>query len=132
MGAWFHIGPRHRFRRGRGRTVEIEGVEVAVFDEKGKLFALQDACPHMGASLADGQIKDGEVICSWHHWRFDLKAGHCTSRDWKSAKSYPLEVRGEQVFIFLEQDEEKPATPPDENTEEDPMIPWDDSKYFKQ
>lgn len=127
---WVRIGTRKMFRRGRGRTVELEDRSIAVFDERGTLYALQDACPHMGASLADGRIKNGQVECSWHHWRFALDDGRCTIRDWKGARAYPIEVRGDDVWVHVsdapETGSEEPAEPDDD------MIAWDDSKFFKK
>lgn len=32
-------------------------------------------CPHMGGPLDQGRIANGEVICPWHRYRFDLGTG---------------------------------------------------------
>lgn len=126
---WVRIGTRNMFRRGRGRTVELADRSIAVFDEGGTLYALQDACPHMGASLADGRIKDGQVECSWHHWRFALDDGRCTIRDWKGARSYPIEARGDDVWVRVI---DEPGPDPESEEPGDDMIAWDDSKFFKK
>ena len=38
-------------------------------------FAIDDVCPHMGASLSGGYVEDGIVTCPWHAWRFRLTDG---------------------------------------------------------
>ena len=40
-------------------------------------------CPHRQADLTRfGEIDDGVLTCSLHHWRFDLETGDClTSAD---------------------------------------------------
>ncbi|MFW6125269.1 MAG: Rieske (2Fe-2S) protein, partial [Pirellulales bacterium] len=55
---------------GQGRAFLVGGKLVAVFHEDGQYFAIDDTCPHMGASLAEGQLIGGTVICHWHAWRF--------------------------------------------------------------
>ena len=39
-------------------------------------------CPHRQADLAQfGEITDGVLTCSLHHWRFDLATGRCLTSD---------------------------------------------------
>lgn len=42
----------------------------------GKAVALSDVCPHRGASLGLGQVKDGCIECPYHGFRFD-ESGQC-------------------------------------------------------
>src|SRR5579863_6666388 len=57
---------------GEGRTVEVGGKLIAVFREGNRYFAIDDVCPHMGASLSGGYLESGIVTCPWHAWRFRL------------------------------------------------------------
>ena len=39
-------------------------------------------CPHRQADLTRfGEIADGVLTCSLHHWRFDLATGDCLTSD---------------------------------------------------
>ena len=64
---------------GRGRTLTVNGVEVAVFKCGGQLYATQNWCPHAGAALAAGTVDQGEIVCPAHGYRFDLKTGRCST-----------------------------------------------------
>jgi nitrite reductase (NADH) small subunit/3-phenylpropionate/trans-cinnamate dioxygenase ferredoxin subunit len=55
---------------GEGRTYEVAGRLVAVFFDGADYHAIDDLCPHMGASLASGPFVEGVVTCPWHAWRF--------------------------------------------------------------
>ena len=55
---------------GEGRTFEVGGRLVAVFFDGEAYHAMDDLCPHMGASLGSGPFVDGVVTCPWHAWRF--------------------------------------------------------------
>lgn len=55
---------------GEGRTFEVGGRLVAVFFDGAAYHAMDDLCPHMGASLGSGPFAAGVVTCPWHAWRF--------------------------------------------------------------
>ncbi len=60
---------------GEGRAFEVGDRMIAVFNDAGVLRAMDDMCPHMGASLATGFLEDSIVACPWHAWRFDTRDG---------------------------------------------------------
>lgn len=44
-------------------------------------------CPHRGADLTRfGEIADGVLTCSLHHWKFDLPSGRCLTSDDRSLR----------------------------------------------
>ena len=60
---------------GEARTVELDGKLIALFCQGNEYFAIDDTCPHMGASLGAGEVYDGVVACPWHAWRFKVCDG---------------------------------------------------------
>ena len=54
---------------------------ILVVHDKGRVFALDNRCPHMGFPLDRGSVEDGTLTCHWHHARFDLASG-CTFDLW--------------------------------------------------
>ena len=128
MGEWVNVGRLDDFREGRGLAVRLGDIKVAVFKVDGSLRAIQDSCPHMGASLADGRVERGKVVCHWHGWCFDLTSGQGDqqSKRWLRARVYEIEVRGDEVFV-LRPDEPAPRPPGDH--EEWPV--WDD-RFLKK
>jgi nitrite reductase/ring-hydroxylating ferredoxin subunit len=58
-------------------AVQIGRRSIALFRLDGVLFALDNVCPHAGAALARGRIKDGMVQCPLHGSMFDLRTGRC-------------------------------------------------------
>lgn len=72
---------------------------VLIILDRGRVFALDNRCPHMGFPLERGSIEDGILTCHWHHARFDLASG-CTFDLWADdVPSCPVEIRGHQVWI---------------------------------
>ena len=74
---------------------------LALFNIAAQFYAIDDRCPHQGASLFGGKL-DGRVIqCCAHGLRFDLANGCMINSTQLKVTSYPVEVIGEQVFIKL-------------------------------
>ncbi|HET7343500.1 MAG TPA: Rieske 2Fe-2S domain-containing protein, partial [Methylomirabilota bacterium] len=75
---------------GAGKALTVNGVEVAVFRHQGRLYALQNACPHAGGELAGGELSGDEVVCPLHGHRFNLATGACSTDSALCAKTFPV------------------------------------------
>jgi nitrite reductase/ring-hydroxylating ferredoxin subunit len=86
--------------KAKGRLVVQGGHRpILVIYDRGRVFALDNRCPHMGFPLERGSIEDGILTCHWHHARFDLESG-CTFDLW--ADDIPVcavEVRNGDVWV---------------------------------
>ena len=69
--SWYIALPSADLRSGPKRVELFGRTLVAWRDQRGKPVLAPQACPHMGASLADGRVVDGCLRCPFHHWRFD-------------------------------------------------------------
>jgi nitrite reductase (NADH) small subunit len=98
---------RHRVARlselpeGRGTLVEVAGREVALFRRGDEVRALESECPHRGASLAFGDLRDGVVYCPQHAWPFRLDDGACPEFPGVAVATYRASVEGGEVFLEL-------------------------------
>jgi nitrite reductase/ring-hydroxylating ferredoxin subunit len=72
---------------------------ILVIYDHGRVFALDNRCPHMGFPLERGSVEDGILTCHWHHARFDLESG-CTFDLWADdVPTFPIELRDGQVWV---------------------------------
>lgn len=86
--------------QGKGLIVNLpDGREVALFNIEGEIFALDNACPHMGGPLGDGEIEDSTVICPWHAWQFNIKTGECINVPGEDAICIPIEIRNGSIYL---------------------------------
>jgi nitrite reductase/ring-hydroxylating ferredoxin subunit len=86
--------------KAKGRLV-VHGSHrpILVIYDRGRVFALDNRCPHMGFPLERGSVEDGILTCHWHHARFDLESG-CTFDLWADdVPICPAEVRNDQVWV---------------------------------
>jgi nitrite reductase (NADH) small subunit len=98
--AEFHTVCReNEVREGEGKTVEVAGKLIALFREQGRFFAIDDVCPHMGASLAQGFVSEGIVTCPWHAWRFRLSDGAWADVPRIKIGCYPIRVENGEIQV---------------------------------
>jgi len=72
---------------------------IIVIYDRGRVFALDNRCPHMGFPLERGSFEDGILTCHWHHARFDLESG-CTFDLWADdVPICPVEIRDGDVWV---------------------------------
>ena len=86
---------------GLGRTFYIGEQAIAVFLIDGRVHALDDTCPHMGASLGSGFVENGCVTCPWHFWRFRIRDGAWADNPRLGVSCYPVRVIGNEVQVQL-------------------------------
>ena len=86
---------------GEGRSYPVQGKMIGLFHIGGEYLAINDFCPHMGASLASGYVEDGAVMCPWHAWRFRLHDGLWLDNPKAAVKTdcYPVQVVGDEIQI---------------------------------
>jgi nitrite reductase (NADH) small subunit/3-phenylpropionate/trans-cinnamate dioxygenase ferredoxin subunit len=87
---------------GEGKTVEVGGKLIAVFCSGGQYHAIDDVCPHMGASLSGGYVADGVVTCPWHAWRFRLGDGAWADNPRLKIGCYAIRVEGDEVQVRVD------------------------------
>jgi nitrite reductase (NADH) small subunit/3-phenylpropionate/trans-cinnamate dioxygenase ferredoxin subunit len=101
MANFVKVAKRSDLKEDTGHTVEVKGRLVALFLDKETVYAMDDMCPHMGASLGAGHVCNGLVVCPWHGWRFRINDGR-----WADAPSsgtavvhYDAKIEGDDVFL---------------------------------
>jgi nitrite reductase (NADH) small subunit/3-phenylpropionate/trans-cinnamate dioxygenase ferredoxin subunit len=84
---------------GQGQAFPVNGRMVAVFLYDGQYYAIDDFCPHMGASLAGGYLAGGVVTCPWHAWRFSVCDGTWCDNPRIKIDSFEVRVVGDEIQV---------------------------------
>jgi nitrite reductase/ring-hydroxylating ferredoxin subunit len=76
--------------------------DILVAWADGEVFAIEDACNHAGASLAEGWLEGDCVVCPMHAYVFELRTGRlqrprglCGDQ-----RSYDAEIEGDDVVVY--------------------------------
>lgn len=81
------------------RAVRVDHRSIALFWYEGQVYATDNQCPHMGYPLTRGRVRNGVLTCDWHGWSYDLRAGGCFTGGCDDLETYPVEVRGDGVYL---------------------------------
>jgi nitrite reductase (NADH) small subunit/3-phenylpropionate/trans-cinnamate dioxygenase ferredoxin subunit len=97
---------------GQGIAYAVNGRMVAVFKEGERYYAIDDFCPHMGASLAGGHVCDGIVVCPWHAWRFCIKSGQWADNPRIKIDAFEVRVVDDEIQVkVLSKESQNPSSP---------------------
>jgi nitrite reductase (NADH) small subunit/3-phenylpropionate/trans-cinnamate dioxygenase ferredoxin subunit len=99
---------------GQGRSFAVNGTMVGVFLSEGRYLAINDFCPHMGASLADGSVVNDSVMCPWHAWRFSLRDGTWLDNSKSNIRTacYDVRVQNGEIQVAVPDAANSSATAP--------------------
>jgi nitrite reductase (NADH) small subunit/3-phenylpropionate/trans-cinnamate dioxygenase ferredoxin subunit len=86
---------------GEGKTISLGKKLIALFRVSGMYYAIDDVCPHMGASLSGGYLENDIVTCPWHAWRFRVSDGTWADNPRIKIGCYAVRVLGEDIQIQL-------------------------------
>lgn len=100
---WVNAAPLESVPPGQARAVRL-GRErsIALFNEKDKIYATDNQCPHMGYPLVRGVVRHGVLTCDWHGRSFDLAGGGCFNRECDDLQTFAVEVRGPDIWVEYE------------------------------
>jgi nitrite reductase/ring-hydroxylating ferredoxin subunit len=86
--------------KAKGRLV-VHGRHrpILLVHDNGRVFALDNRCPHMGFPLDRGSIEDGILTCHWHHARFALASGFTFDLWADDVPTCPVEIHGGEIWV---------------------------------
>ena len=101
--------PAGKHPQAGGRALfEFDDKSLALFNVEGDLFAIDDSCPHQGASLCGGRLEGRVIQCCAHGLRFDLRSGYLLNSTAVKVTHYPVEIIDGQAFIVIVPEETAP------------------------
>lgn len=116
------VGSTDELAAGERLLVELEGLEIGVFNLDGDYVAYLNWCPHQGGPLCEGGIGgttevsftretleveldwvgEGEILrCPWHSWEFDLRGNKFGHDATVSLPSYPVYERNGDIVLEI-------------------------------
>lgn len=84
----------------QGECIEVGGKKLALFLVDGKVYAIDEVCPHRQAPLHEGECVGLEVVCPWHNSSFSLETGaHRNPPAKMGVKAYKAQIVGDEVQV---------------------------------
>ena len=85
----------------KNKDVENNDLEIGVFRlEDGRIFAINNKCPHKGGPLSQGIVYGDKVACPMHSWKISLVDGKAEEPDVGETACFNTKI--EDGFVYLE------------------------------
>ena len=72
---------------------------VLLLNVAGQFHALENSCPHAGASMASGACEGQVLSCPAHGLKFDITTGQCVASPGLRIKRYPVEQAQGRLLV---------------------------------
>ena len=66
MATFVKVAQAAEVEPGCGKSFEVNGKRIALFNVEGTLYAIDETCTHLGGSLSEGELDGNEVSCPCH------------------------------------------------------------------
>jgi nitrite reductase/ring-hydroxylating ferredoxin subunit len=95
------------------KVISLQGSKILVCRCNNRLLAIDNSCPHRGASLSKSEIKDTKIICYMHNFEYDLISGkllHIPSKwnnqnpNWTKSDNlllFPISEKNGEIYVQL-------------------------------
>ncbi|MFA5677239.1 MAG: Rieske 2Fe-2S domain-containing protein [Pseudomonas sp.] len=84
---------------GQSKRVNVNGRDILICNAGGAFHAIEDKCPHAGASFEGGRIRGKFISCPLHGARFDITNGRCLGGAYKSVSCFDVKVEDGLVLV---------------------------------
>ncbi|HEY9619796.1 MAG TPA: aromatic ring-hydroxylating dioxygenase subunit alpha [Crinalium sp.] len=106
---WYPVSWANMLKAGQIKPVMVWNQAIALYrDTDGHAHALEDACPHKGVALHNGEVHGEHLVCPYHGWEFGTD-GQCVSIPYfpkgqklpcAQARSYPVREEYGIIWVF--------------------------------
>jgi nitrite reductase/ring-hydroxylating ferredoxin subunit len=89
-------------QEGKMKKVSVEGEPILFIKQNGKIFVIDNRCPHQGCGFSGGKLDGLVVICPCHDWRFNLETGEYEEDDSFKLKIYEWKNVSGKIWVKLD------------------------------
>src|ERR1700752_596950 len=84
------------------QLISLFGTKVCLVKGTKGIYAINDKCPHNGASLSLGMCNErNEIVCPMHRYPFNLESGKATAGMAIFVQTYPIVIQDDGVFVGM-------------------------------
>ncbi len=96
---------------GSMKMVKVDGRRICLVRTSEGVFALDNACPHQGYGLIQGDLTADLLTCEWHNWKFRVTDGACVVGE-ENVQTHDVQVVSDgSLFVVIRErsaDERRP------------------------
>lgn len=89
-------------QEGKMKLVSVGGTPVLFIKQQGKIFVIDNRCPHMSCGFSGGTLDGLVIVCPCHEWRFDLRTGEYQDEPAIKLTKYDWKIKSGKIWVKLE------------------------------
>lgn len=114
------VGSRTALADGTRILIDVDGVEVGVFEHRAQLYAFENRCMHQGGPVCEGLLlgrvrpildaegrergnrfdeQDPHLVCPWHGWEYELSTGRSVAYENIRLRAFEVVDRDGEVYV---------------------------------
>ncbi len=84
------------------KLVSVEGIPIVFIKQHGKIYAIDNRCPHMGCGFSGGTLDGVCLICPCHDWCFNIETGEYKEDQAIKLKKYEWKIEDGKIWVKLD------------------------------
>ena len=97
---WLRVAALAEIADDAPLAVKLGDTPIALYRLDGRLYALDDVCPHEFALLSGGFVEGGAIECPLHQACFEIATGRCLSPPaMTDLRVYAVRIDGDAVYV---------------------------------
>ena len=98
--AWHEVATTDAVTDDQPLGVKAGGKEIGLFRVDGKVYAIEDVCPHAYALLSSGFVDGDTIECPLHQGRFHIATGKAVAAPCtEDIRAYAVKIEGGAVLL---------------------------------
>lgn len=85
------------------QQVNVAQKKLCLVRNEGRLYVVQNTCPHAGGILSGGWCKNGHLVCPIHRWEYNLETGRGATGQGDYIETYPIQQRPDGLYVGISQ-----------------------------
>jgi len=102
IGDFVRVAHRDEIAPGTGKTVDVGGMPVALFNVDGVYHVIHNSCPHEDGPLGEGELSGRVVTRPWHAYEFDVTSGECLTEPAYRVEKFEVWIEGDDILVGKE------------------------------
>jgi nitrite reductase/ring-hydroxylating ferredoxin subunit len=88
---------------GTMKLVKFEGLPLLLIKQQGKIFVIDNRCPHQGCGFSGGTLDGMCIICPCHDWCFNLETGEYLVEPLMKLKKFDWKIEAGKIWVKLDE-----------------------------
>ena len=98
---WYKVAEINGLAKESLLKVQAGGKTICLVNNNGRWFAVSANCPHAGADLSKGWCQEGQLVCPFHRYTYNLSTGKGATGQNDYINTYPVEARNDGVYVEI-------------------------------